>query len=201
MQKIIEKPDDIQADVTTDDTVQGSDIRDLQTAIREPNKGELPQELQFYSGGEKEAQKLKATVIRGFGGVMSKGTEEFLDYLTLSTLARRLLPRNKVKIQINNSKLLIANVLTDESLYTFSQNQEDKTKKYVKVNIQLHRDYEYYHREILSDITDDSQDLLTNPISKFLFYRYNMLRVGQNKKPLRVRHSQVSEDNYTLERL
>ena len=41
----------------------------------------------------------------------------------------------------------------------------------------------------------------TNSISKFLFYNFNTLLVSSGRKPLLLRHLQIADNEYALERL
>ena len=95
----------------------------------------------------------------------------------------------------------VNNRTTGESLYNFSQIQQDNTKKLLKVKLNIDGDLEYCFAEILSNIENDEDNLRTNSISKLLFYNFNTLRVSGGKKPLLLRHSKISDDEFALERL
>ena len=72
----------------------------------------------------------------------------------------------------------VNNRTTGESLYNFSQIQQDNTKKLLKVKLNIDGDLEYCFTEILSNIENDEDNLRTNSISKLLFYNFNTLRVS-----------------------
>ena len=95
----------------------------------------------------------------------------------------------------------VDNRTTGESLYNFQEFQQDTTKKLLKVKFNIDGDLRYYFNEILSNIENDADDLQTNSISKFLFYNFNTLRVSGGKKPLQFRHSQISDDEFALEKV
>ena len=56
-------------------------------------------------------------------------------------------------------------------------------------------------REVLSNVTDDTNDLNSNSTSKFLFYHFNMLRQAQDKTFYKIRHSIISDDTVVLEEI
>ena len=193
--------DDIMEELLAFDpaTASDPDLSEMQAAARELSQGKVPRALKFFSGGEKEGAELLAHA-RNIFGLLSDENKAFLTYLTSSVLGCQLLTRNKMKIHIESHNFFIDNGSTGESLYDFLSVQEDNTKRILKVKINPNYDFEYYVREILSGITNDADDLkMNNSTSKFLFY--NTLRVTQGKKPLKLRHSQIADDEYTLEKL
>ena len=62
-------------------------------------------------------------------------------------------------------------------------------------------DFDYYVREVLSNVTDDTNDLNSNSTSKFLFYHFNTLRQAQGKTFYKIRHSIISDDTVVLEEI
>ena len=60
---------------------------------------------------------------------------------------------------------------------------------------------EYYVREILSRTTDDRFELSKSATAKFLFHRFNNFQQSFGLSKFQLRHSQVSEDDYTLKAL
>ena len=113
----------------------------------------------------------------------------------------QVLTRNKMKIHIETGQIFHDNQITGESLFDFLRAQEDITKKLLKINISISDDFEYYVKEVLANITDDRNDMSSNSTSKFLFYHFNMLRQAQGKSFYKIRHSIISDDDYTLEKL
>ena len=65
----------------------------------------------------------------------------------------------------------------------------------------MSRDLEYYVREILSRTTDDRFELSKNMTAKLLFHRFNNFQQSFGISKFQLRHSQVSEDDYTLKTL
>ena len=137
------------------------DNETLQTLSR----GEMPKELKFFSGGEIEIDTLMSNVTNNVG-VLNESNSDFLEFLS-SEIGKNLMIRNKLKIHIETGQLFHDNQITNESIFDFLRNQEDITKKLLRVNIAITDDFEYYVREILSNVTDDTNDLNSNSTSKF----------------------------------
>ena len=113
----------------------------------------------------------------------------------------RVLAENKIKIHIKSGIFFVNYETTMESLYNFLTVQEGTTKKLLKVKINIDGDLDYYLKEVVLNITNDLDNLRANSISKFLFYNFNTLRVSSRKRPLLLRHSQIADDEYVLEKL
>ena len=109
--------------------------------------------------------------------------------------------RNKMKRHIETGQIFHDNQITGKSLFDFLRVQEDITKKFLKVNVAISDDFEFYVREILSNITDDKNDMNSNSTSKFLFYHFNTLRQAQGKSFYEIRHSIITDDTVALEEL
>ena len=160
------------------DEINESDtISDIQSTVKELNQGEIPPELKFFSGGEKEGETLIANARKNVG-VLNHSNEEFLRYLS-GKFGSQVLTRNKMKIHVETGQIFHDNQITGESLFDFLRAQEDITKKLLKINIAISDDFEYYVKEVLANITDDRNDMNSNSTSKFLFYHFNMLRQAQ----------------------
>ena len=105
-------------------------VSNVQSMIKELNKGKLPDQLKFFSGEEKEENLLKIQARKNVG-VLSKGNEEFLEYLA-SKYGRDVLQKNKFKIHLESGEIYQDNINTGESLYNFLRVQEDVSKKVFK---------------------------------------------------------------------
>ena len=79
------------------------------------------------------------------------------------------------------------NINAGESLYNFSKAQEDVSKKFLNLDINLSGDLEYYIRKILDRVTDEKFNVHINSTSKFFFYRFNNFRQSFG-------HTQISDD-------
>ena len=104
----------------------------------------LPDQLKFFEGdGNKKdlvLQKMRKNV-----GNLSKASLEFLEYLS-SDYGKELLQKNKLKVHVESWEIFHDNVNTGENVYNFFSNQEDETKKFINLNLNLSGDLEYYVR-------------------------------------------------------
>ena len=152
-------------------------------------KGSELVSLEFFEAGG-NFQKLFENATNNVG-VLNNSNQEFLRYLS-SNFGKFILAKNKMKIHLESGKIFIDNKSTGESLYDFLKNQEDDKKKDLIVDIPIQSDLNKYVREILTEIVDDDYDLQNNSTSKFLFYNFNNVRVGLERKvPLPIKHSEI----------
>ena len=160
------------------------------------NDRKLPDQLKFFSGEEKEENLLKTHAHKKVS-VLNKGNEEFLEYLA-SKYGRDVLQKNKLKIHLESGEIYLDNINTGESIYNFLRAQEDFSKRFLNLDINLTGDLEYYIKEILDRVTDDKFDVHINSTSKFLFYRFNNFRQLFGLSTFAIRHTQISDDRYAL---
>ena len=180
---IIEQDEDKDFDITESSTVSIADET-------------RPINLDFFSGGEKNKDKLYENASKNVG-ILNESNKKFIEYLT-SKFGSYLLSKNKIKIHLESGEIFHDNNLTTESLYDFLNIQQDLSKKELDITIPVSDDFTVYVREILTDVIDDDFDLQTNATSKFLFYNFNTLRQIERLPPLSVRHSQIVENEHTL---
>ena len=81
------------------------------------NNGNLPYDLQFFSGGEKMKKKLFEGVSKNVG-IINDSNQKFLEFLT-SKFGKNLLTKNKIQIHIESGQIVHDNKVTSESLYDF----------------------------------------------------------------------------------
>ena len=189
----MEKPDDIEK------IEEDADIAEIRNAVKELNQDKEPQSLKFYSGGVEGAELMAFG--RRWLGFLSQENENFITYLTSPPYGLQILAKNNIKIHIETGMFYVDNRTTGKSLYNFLQTQQDTSKKLLRVKLNIDGDLKYYFNEILSNIENDADDLRTNSISKFLFYNFNTFRLSGGKNSLLLRHSQISDDEYALEKL
>ena len=195
VKKILAAPD-TEPDVDLEAEADRSEVR----AIAEEILRRISEDVQFFSSdsGGKALFACTWSII----GSLSEDTEKFLDYLTTSNSTRRPLKGNNYKIHLHNGQFYVKNrIVEGDSLYDFLIVQEDKTKPTIKQKFALTKDFDYYNNEILSNITNDGYDLMTNSTSKFIFYHYNAVRDNEGLKPAAVRHSQILKDENALKQL
>ena len=159
-------------------------------------EGNLPVDLEFFCGGEKNKEKLIENATKNIG-VLNESNKKFINYLT-SKYSDFVLAKSKIKIHLETGQIFHDNNLTSESFYEFFNNQQDLTKKELDIEVPVGNDFNVYVREILTDIVDDDYDLQTNPTSKFLFYNFNTFRQLERLAPLTIRHSKVASDNFAI---
>ena len=109
---------------------------------------------------------------------------------------------NKLKIHVESGNIYHNNTDTNKSIYSFSEAQEDKTKKWMDFEFILSDDYNDYFMTYLVNIKDgedDKYDMLTNKNSKFLFYHFNYYLREINEPTKAVRHTVVTDYETALE--
>ena len=85
-------------------------VSNVQSTIKKLNEGKLSEKLKFFSGEEKE-ENLLETQARKNVGVLSKGNEEFLEYLA-SKYGRDVLQKDKLKIHLGSGEIYQDNINT-----------------------------------------------------------------------------------------
>ena len=174
-------------------------ISEVQMAVSKLNDGNLPYDLQFFPGGEKMKKKLFEGVSKNVG-IINDSNQKFLEFLT-SNFGKNLLTKNKIQIHIDLGQIFHDNKITSESLYDFLRRKQDLNKKELKVNLPIGDDFDYYVREILTNIKDDTFDLNSHSASEFLFYNFNTFRSLLGKEIFTLRHSIIANEEYALETL
>ena len=178
---------------------EGITVSNVQSMIKELNKGKLLDQLKLFSGEVKEENLLQTQAHKKVG-ILSKGNEEFLEYLA-SKYGRDVLQKNKLKIRLESGEIYQDNINTSEGLYNFLRAQENVSKKILNLDINLSGDLEYYIKEILDGVTVDKFGIQINSTSKFLFHRFNSFRRSFGLSTFAIRHIQVSDNKYALETL
>ena len=93
------------------------------------------------------------------------------------------------------------NIDTNESIYSFFQQQEDSSKAFINFDI-FGDSYSDYFEQFINKFKakeDDKYDVLTNKNSKYLFYKFNdsLATIGELAKA--VRHSKITQDDVAIE--
>ena len=169
---------------------------DITESVAVSNREEVINLEFFEPGGNYE--KLLENAVQNVGE-LSKSNDEFLKYIS-SNFGKFVLVKNKMKIHLKTGNIFIEDKSTGESLYTFLKNQEDYRKKDLIIDIPIENDFNKYVREILENVVDDDYDLQTNATSKFLFYNFNNIRTGiERKVPYPIKHSEIISNEIGLE--
>ena len=189
--KLFPKADEIKKEPEDD----YESISKVQMDISELNE----YDLQFFSGFEKMKKKLFEGVSKNVG-IINDSNQKFLEFLT-SNFGKNLLTKSKIQIHIDSGQISHDNKITSETLYDFLKRQQDLNKKELKINLRIGDDFNYYVREILTNIKDDTFDLNSHSTSKFLSYNFNTFRSLLGKEIFTPRHSIIANEEYALETL
>ena len=155
--KLFPKADEIKKEPEDD----YESISKVQTDISKLNE----YDLQFFSGSEKMKKKLFDGVSKNVA-IINDSNQKFLEFLT-SNVGKNLLMKNKLQMHIDSGQIFHDNKITSETLYDFFKRQQDLNKKQLKVNVPIGDDFNYYVREILTNLKDDTFDLNLHSTSKF----------------------------------
>ena len=169
--------------------------------LTELDKDEIPQELEFFSGGTEQAKSLFSKL--DSHNLIGRGNEDFVNYLGTEE-CQEVLQRDGISIHIPTGNIFINNQNTEESLYTFLDNQQDETKKEIPLDFTYDDDLTDYMTKYLPAINDYDEvkyDFLANKNSKFLFNLFNKYQQDRGRKKYPVRHTKVRADDYALKTL
>ena len=89
------------------------DYSDISSVIDGLKDGNLPIDLKFFCGGEKNKQKLIENATKNIG-VLNDSNKKFISYLT-SKYGDFVLVKNKIKIHLETGQIFHNNNLTNES--------------------------------------------------------------------------------------
>ena len=164
------------------------------------DRGEIPEELEFFSGGE---QNIGGLYERIRDHNLNQGNQEFIEYLATEQ-CQDALERDGISIHVPTSNIFVNNENTGESLYTFLNNQQDTTKKEIPLDFTYDDDLTDYMAKYLPAINEFDEvkhDFLTNKNSKFLFHLFNKYQEDRGRPKFPIRHSTLTDDNYALQAL
>ena len=168
--------------------------------LKPADQAEIETEIQFFNGGREGADIL---LERLHTDDRIRGNEEFVSFLTTDA-CRDALQRDNVSIHVPTGDIFVNNQNTQESIYTFLDNQQDETKKDIPLDFSYDDDLNDYMTKYLPSINDYDEvkyDFLANKNSKFLFNLFNKNQEINGRKKLAVKHTKVSADDYALRTL
>ena len=96
----------------------------------EPDNDEIPQELELFSGGAEQATSLFS---RLDANNLIRGNEDFVNFLGTEE-CQEALQRDGISIHVPTENIFVNNQNTEESIYTFLDNQQDETKKEIPLD-------------------------------------------------------------------
>ena len=168
-------------------------------SFRTPNESET-QELEFLSGGAENARSLFSRI--GSHNLI-RGNEDFVNFLGTEE-CQEALQRDGISIHAPTGNIFINNQNTEESIYTFLDNQQDETKKEIPLDFSNDdnlTDYMTKYLPAINDYVEVKYDFLANKISKFLFNLFNKYQQDRGRQKHPVRHTKVNADEYALKTL
>ena len=168
--------------------------------VQDSEPDEIPAELQFFSGEIEQADILYDRL--GSQGLV-KNNEQFIEFLATDE-CQEALQRDGISIYIPTGDIFINNQNTEESIYTFLDNQQDETKKDIPLDFSYDdnlNDYMTKYLPAINDYDEVKYDFLANKNSKFLFNLFNKYQENRGRKKLPVKHTKVSADHYALKKL
>ena len=168
--------------------------------VQDSEPDEIPAELQFFRGGIEQADILYDRL--GSQGLV-KNNEQFIEFLATDE-CQETLQRDGISIHIPTGDIFINNQNTEESIYTFLDNQQDETKKDIPLDFSYDdnlNDYMTKYLPAINDYDEVKYGFLANKNSKFLFNLFNKYQENRGRKKLPVKHTKVSADDYALKKL
>ena len=168
--------------------------------LTELDKDEIPQELEFFSGGPEQSRSLISKID---SHNLIRGNEEFVNFLG-SEECQEALQRDGISIHVPTGNIFINNQNTEESIYTFLDNQQDETKKEIPLDFTYDdnlTDYMTKYLPAINDYDEVKYDFLANKNSKFLFNLFNKYQQDRGRQKYPVRHTKVNADGYALKTL
>ena len=160
----------------------------------------IPAELQFFNGG---VEQVNVLYDRLNSEGLVQGNEEFVEFLATDD-CQDALQRDGISIHIPTGDIFINSQNTEESIYSFLDNQQDETKKDIPLDFSYDdnlNDYMTKYLPAINDYDEVKYDFLANKNSKFLFNLFNKYQENRGRKKLPVKHTKVSADGYALKKL
>ena len=168
--------------------------------LTELDNDEIPQELEFFSGGAENARSLFSRI---YSHNLIRANEDFGNFLGTEE-CQEALQRDGISIHVPTGNIFINNQNTEESIYTFLDNQQDETKKEIPLDFSYDdnlTDYMTKYLPAINDYDEVKYDFLANKNSKFLFNLFNKYQQDRGRQKHPVRHTKVNADNYALKTL
>ena len=167
---------------------------------KQADNDEIPTELQFFNGGIEQADILYERL--GSQGLV-KNNEQFIEFLATDE-CQEALQRDGISIHIPTGDIFVNNQNTEESIYTFLDNQQDETKKDIPLDFSYDynlNDYMTKYLPAINDYDEVKYDFLANKNSKFLLNLFNKYQENRGRKKLAVKHTKVTADDYALKKI
>ena len=156
--------------------------------------------MEFFSGGAENARSLFSRID---SHNLIRGNEDFVNFLGTEE-CQEVLQRDGISIHVPTGNIFINNQNTEESIYTFLDNQQDETKKEIPLDFSYDdnlTDYMTKYLPAINDYDEVKYDFLANKNSKFLFNLFNKYQQDRGRQKHPVRHTKVNADDYALKTL
>ena len=109
----------------------------------------------------------------------------------------------ELKVHADTEHIFYSNINTNKNIFDFCENQEDKTKQFLKYfEFDITDSYDDYFMKYvinIKDRNDDKFDMLTNKNSKFFFYHFNNYLRQINEQVKGIRHGVITNKENALE--
>ena len=161
----------VSQDNDDDQKINELPIPELTEILSKIHKGEVSKQLDFFEGDKNKEFEDKVKLI----GFLSTDSIELLEFLQ-SDFCQEIIIENKLKIHIEIGNIFFNNLDTNESIYGFFQQQENQSKAKINFEFRFTDSYESYFDWLVQGFKgneDQKYDVLTNEISRYLFYRFN----------------------------
>ena len=183
--------------IEQEDEIPNLPIQNLDQISSKIDRGEIPKELNFFTGGINREFESK---VRSLG--ISTNSADFLNFVQSDT-CEDLMKNNNLKIHVDTGHIFHNNIDANESIFDFFENQEDETKQFLEdFEFNITDSYDDYFMKYLVNIkdgNDDKFDMLTNKNSKFFFYYTNNYLRQINEQVKLIRHSVITNNETALE--
>ena len=160
------------------------------------DRGEIPEEILFYRGGEGANQLQRHIINAG----LEIRNESFVEFLA-SEECQKALARDGISIHVPTGQIFVNNESIGESIIDFLRNQQDETKKRIPLDFSYDDDYYDYMTKYLPGISESDEnqyDFNSFKTSEFLFHLFNTFQEVNGRNKQAVRHTKLSDDNYAL---
>ena len=125
-------------------------VRKESEIFTEPNNDEIPQEIEFFNGGAEQASSLFSKLD---SHNLIRGNEDFVNFLGTEE-CREASQRDGISIHVPTGNIFVNNQNTEESIYTFLDNQQDETEKEIPLDFSYDDNLRDYMTKYLPAIND-----------------------------------------------
>ena len=134
---------------------------------------------------------------------LNKDNENFIDFLTSDT-GSQIFRENMLSIHIESGNIFYDNYNINESIYSFSLNQQDETKQVIHATLTNKDSFSNYLKHFLDDIdnkTVEKFDFFAHENVKYLFNKFNDYSLFNGLNTVPMRHSKINENKIVMEEI